>query len=210
MSEWWITLTGAEQVFYTIAITSSAVLVVQFILNLIGLAGQDMDMDTDSDFDVGADFDVGDDFDVHDTGLGMLSVRTVLAFFVGLGWTGVAMLGSGMPQGGSVIVALLGGAFFMFVVFWLMRTIYSLTESGNIVVASALGQTGTVYLPIPPQGQGTGQVQLVVQGRLRELPAVTTGEERLPTNTHVRVERVLDHDVLLVRRVQVEEEQHQM
>ncbi len=148
MSEWWITLTGAEQVFYTIAITSSAILVVQFVLNLVGLAGQDMDMDTDSDFDVGDDFDVD-----RDTGLGVLSVRTVLAFFVGLGWTGVAMLGSGISQGGSVIVALLGGAFFMFVVFWLMRTIYSLTESGNIVTASALGQTGTVYLPIPPQGQ---------------------------------------------------------
>ena len=196
MSEWWITLTGAEQVFYTIAITSSAILVIQFVLNLIGLAGQDMDMDTDSDFDVG-----------DDTGLGVFSVRTVLAFFVGLGWTGVAMLGSGISQGGSVIVAVLGGTFFMFVVFWLMRTIYSLTESGNIVTASALGQTGTVYLPIPPQGQGTGQVQVVVQGRLREIPAVTDEEERLATNTHVRVERVLDHDVLLVRRVQMEEQQ---
>ena len=80
MFDWWSTLGRALQIFYGIAITTSAVMLFQLVLMFFG-------MDGDSDFDV-------DDIDDHGTG-GILSVRTVSAFFVGFGWTGVAAIEAG-------------------------------------------------------------------------------------------------------------------
>ncbi|MBN1486110.1 MAG: hypothetical protein JW981_00625 [Anaerolineae bacterium] len=204
MVEFWGALSGVEQVFYIIAIVSSAILVVQFILNLMGLAGDELDFDTD--LDVVGDFD-GDvevsDFDIQD-GLGIFSIRTILAFLVGFGWTGVVTLNMNIPLFISILIALLVGVVFMLVVFWLMRLIYGLSESGNIRIENAVGATGKVYLPVAAKGTGVGQVQVVVQGRLRELPAVTDMDEALATGTPIRVVKMLDDDTLVVRRVVVE------
>jgi hypothetical protein len=71
---------------------------------------------------------------------------------------------------------------------------------------NAVGQSGAVYLPVPPARKGAGQVQLTVQGRLRELPCVTDGEEPLPTGARVRVVKVLDGGTALVRRLEVGDE----
>jgi membrane protein implicated in regulation of membrane protease activity len=83
---WWNELTGLQQIFMTVATPATLILVVQFILLLFGLSGEDgaddifdtddLDFDAaDADFDAGgADFDAGDldfgagniDFDAAD------------------------------------------------------------------------------------------------------------------------------------------------
>ncbi len=216
----WPSLSIAEQIFYAVAIGSSLILLFLFLLNLIGLGGHDMDMDHDLHVD-GMDVhdvhigDLAHDFDHdladdhpdlvdHEGGLAFISLRTILAFLVGFGWTGVVMSSSHAPLFITLLLAIGVGAIFMLIVFWLMRLIYSLAESGNIDITNALGTTGTVYLPIPPQGQGSGQVQLIIQGRLREIQAITDGDEQLPTGTHVRVVRVMGDDTLLVRKVNLD------
>lgn len=217
MSTWWVALTLTQQIFYIIAIVSSIVLMLQIILNLIGLAGGDLNMDGvpdalevphDIEFHLdGSHLDVGHLDGAHldgghlDSGLGLMSFRTILAFLVGFGWGGVVVSGADAVPWFSVLIATLTGGVFMLVVFWLMRMMFRLSDSGNIDIANAEGKTGTVYLPIPAQNTGSGQVQLMIQGRLREVPAITDEPQPLPTGTHVQIVQILDGNVMLVRRV---------
>ncbi len=197
----------ALQIFYGVGIVATVLLVLQLALTLLGLGG---DHDLAGDHEVGlgdgpldmAHTEVGHDVSTdHTPGPGLLSLRTILAFFVGFGWGGAFLLRLGLPTWVAVLGALgIGGAFFL-LVFWLMGLIYSLAESGTIDLRNAVGQTGTVYLPIPPRRSGQGQVQVRVQGRLRELPAMTDAAERLPTGTLVRVVAMLTSEVVLVEKL---------
>ncbi|NQT20334.1 MAG: hypothetical protein HQ592_11560 [Planctomycetes bacterium] len=203
MAEWWTALTYAQQTFYVIAFSSTLILVLQLILNLVGLVGGESDFDggIDHDFEVpdGADLS---DLDAHSSGLGLVSIRTVIAFFVGFGWGGAAMLKLDVPLVAATVVALLIGGVFGITVFYLMKCIYGLSASGNIDYRNAVGAVGTVYLPIPPDGQGSGRIQVTVQGRLRELPAVTDGKEKLPSGAAVTVVKAIGASTMLVRKLQ--------
>jgi hypothetical protein len=210
MGAWWGTLGLAAQFFYLIAGLSSAILLIQLVLSLLGAGGDHLaadggGLDLSGHLDVGGhDLSVHDvgahDIGAHDVPASVFSVRTVLAFFVGFGWTGVIMLRSEAALLPTIAVATVVGTLFLLVVFWLMTMIYRLSESGTVDYRNAQGQAGTVYLPIPAQGRGQGQVQLVVQGRMRELPAVTEEAEPLPTGVRVRVVKVLDENTVVVKR----------
>lgn len=194
----------ALTIFYAIGIVATVILILQIVLSLIGLGG-DHDLADGAGVDVDhADFGglehAGAGVE-HDSGPGLISLRSLLAFFSGFGWGGALLIRLRMPTVLAVGGALIIGGFFLLVVFWLMGLIYSLSESGTIELRNAVGQTGTVYLPIPPQRSGQGQVQVTVQGRLRELPAMTDAAERLPTGTPVRVIGMLTHDVVLVEKL---------
>ena len=203
MSEWWMSLSNSLRVFYVIGIASTLILVIQLILNLIGLAGSDMDVDAAGDVDIPGDVGIDHpDLAQHSSGLGLISIRTVIAFFVGFGWTGVMMLTAGRTLLVSVLVAFVVGVVFLLVVFYLMRMIFRLSESGNVDYRNAVGRTGTVYLPIPGQNRGAGQIQLVVQGRLRQTAAVTDGQEDLPVGTTVQVAKVVASSTMLVRKLE--------
>ena len=207
MSEWWESLTNIEQIFYVIAVVSTLILFIQLILNLIGLAGHDVDMDVGHVDAIDMPDDVAfehPDLAQHSSGLGLISYRTVTAFFVGFGWAGVVMLRSKAPVGLSIPIAVFIGIFFVLVVFYLMREIYKLSETGNIDFRNAIGQTGTVYLPIPPKGKGAGQVQVKIQNRLRELSAVTNGDEELPARAPVKVVKLIGNTTLVVEKLEAE------
>jgi membrane protein implicated in regulation of membrane protease activity len=211
MVAWWSSLQMAEQVFYLIGMLATAILLVQLVLNLIGLGMHDADMSGPDGGDIdGADAgDVsGGDFEhpdlpAHSSGLGMISFRTVLAFMVGFGWSGALSIESGLSILPALLLAVLAGTVFMVVVYWLMKAIYRLSDSGNVDFRNAAGRTGTVYIPIPAMGVGSGQVQVSVQDRLREIPAVTDGDEALKTGTAIRVVKVLDGGTVVVRRLEV-------
>ncbi len=203
---------GVEAVFAVIAWVSSILLILQMVASWFGgFGGHDLG---DGGLDLGHGdlshgFDHGDfshggaehPDGVGHAGPGVISVRTVLAFLVGFGWAGVILLRSGVVLFLAILGAALVGVIFLLVVFWLAVQIYRLSESGTIDSRNALGQSGTVYLPIPAKGQGKGQVQVVVQNRLRELPAVTDEEAPLPTGTRIQVVKVLDDGSMLVRRI---------
>jgi len=65
MEQWWQALTSLEKFFYYIAIPSTVILALQFILTLIGLDGHDADMDSGGDVSGDFDGDVGGDFGIH-------------------------------------------------------------------------------------------------------------------------------------------------
>ncbi len=179
---WWSDLDIAHKVFYAIALATSALLVIQLVLSFFGLDG-DAEVDTDVD---------------HGGGIGILSVRTVTAFFTGFGWGGVAALEAGVGLVPAIVLALVAGGALMAGVFFLMRGLYAMRYSGTLDYRNAIGEVGAVYLPGPASMSGPGQIGVRVQGRLCVVQAFTRAAERLPNQARVRVVGLVDQQTLLV------------
>ncbi|MFP6900763.1 MAG: hypothetical protein VCA36_07445 [Opitutales bacterium] len=190
MIEWLQSLGGALGTFYVIAIVSGAVLAIQMLLTLIGA---DTDFDADG---VGAG-------EGGDTGL--FSIRSVGAFFTGFGWTGVAMLENGYNTAQATFAATVVGLIFLGMVFYLMRYMFSLREEGTLDYTNAIGNVGSVYLPIPPNRKGIGQVEVMVQGRIRIVKALTDHSKRIGNRVAVQVKSVIDQQTVLVELMETTE-----
>lgn len=183
VSIWWDSLSGTLQVFYGIALLSSALLVVQLVLMLLGL-----DVDGLDDADAG----------------GVLSIRAVVAFFLGFGWAGVAAIRSGLSLFPTLIISTGVGGLFMGGVLLLMRMLYGLRYSGTLDYKNAIGNVGSVYLKIPAGMKSPGQVEVMVQGRLMVVQALTRSGEDLTRDTRIRVVDVVDQNTLLVEPLDYE------
>ncbi len=181
MEAWWATLNEPLRWFYAIAISTSALMVLQLVLMMFGLDG--------------------DDFDAVEGEVHVLSVRTVTAFFAGFGWTGVAALQSGASLPRALVYAGGVGLLFMGGVLLLMRLLYGMRHSGTLDYRNAIGEIGNVYLRIPPAMSKPGQVEVTVQGRLRVVQAFTEAETEIPNQARVRVTGVMDRNTLIVEPV---------
>ncbi len=178
------------QIFYGIALLSTLCLLIQTTLLLFGLDhGGDLDFDADAT----GDFDHGDD------GLSLLSVRTIISFLVGFGWVGVITTKSGLGVLLGLVFATIAGFILMLTVFWIMRSFARLQSDGTLNFTNAIGEIGTVYLPIPPEKQSAGQIEVMIQGRLMVVRAFTSSEEKLDNRSKVRVIDVVGEDALLVQ-----------
>lgn len=185
IGQWWDALSSPLQVFWFIAIIFSVLFFIQFVLVLIGVDGADTDLDADVD---GASFD---------TEFSALSVRSIIAFFTFFGWTGVLTLNQQYSIWIAVIAASLAGLSAMLIVAYMMYKFSQLEQSGTLNLYHALDQEGEVYLPIPGAESGRGKIHLKVDGKMRELDAITSGEQ-LKTGTIVKVIEILDENVLKV------------
>lgn len=181
MEAWWATLNEPLRWFYAIAISTSALMVLQLILMLFGMDG--------------------DDFDAVEGEVHVLSVRTVTAFFAGFGWTGVAALQGGASLPRALVYAAGVGLLFMGGVLLLMRVLYGMRHSGTLDYRNAIGEIGNVYLRVPPAMSRPGQVEVTVQGRLRVVQAFTESETEIPNQARVRVTGVMDRNTLIVEPV---------
>ncbi len=191
MAEWWEALAMELKVFYLIGITSTAILVVQTILMMIGLGGDELDAADMPDVDMDSGLE-------HPGDLHLLSVRTIVAFFMGFGWTGVICMNHDLGIALALLCAVVVGSVFMSMVFLLMKMLYSLRDSGNIHYKNAIGQVGSVYIPIPPNQSGPGQIEIMIQGRVRFVQAFTKSESKLTNNCRVKVVEIVDQGTLLV------------
>lgn len=185
MIDWWSSLLIDRQIFYAIGLVSLGVLVLQIILTVVGIDVHHGDADLSGHSD-------------HGSGLGLLTVRTVTAFFVGFGWGGVILLNHGY----SVPVAILGGAgtglVFLLCTAFLIRNLLRLQSSGNLDYHNAIGAVGTVYITIPAAEAGGGQLELVLQGRLMMAEAYTKSTKILKPGSKARVVDLIGQSTLLV------------
>ncbi|HOX25467.1 MAG TPA: hypothetical protein PLL30_12150 [Candidatus Krumholzibacteria bacterium] len=198
MMEWWGALTLELQIFYGVGILATVLLVIQLIMNMVG-AGDD-----GGGLDLGggdhAILDGAPDLE-HGSGLGLVSARTVIAFLAGFGWTGALARTGGLGLLPSVLAALVVGFGLMLLIFWLMRGLYSLRQSGTLDYRNAVGAVGTVYVKVPAAGEGTGQIQVVVQGRLATVAAATEGAAAIASGRQVKVVKLLAGNTVLVEAI---------
>ena len=163
-------------IYWTIAIISSALLGVVFILNLFGFDMDEIELEG-----------LGDSF----------SFNALIAFFCIFGWTGYLAHGQTDMSGTLILVTSIAvGIVFYVISIYFLNKLKGLETSGNIEIEGAIGLTGTVYLSIPANQAGDGQVQLVIQGGLKTFRAQTKSD-RIPTGTKVLVYDVENRKLLV-------------
>ena len=151
----------------------------------MGGIGGDLDLGIDADLDFDAGLGGGD---APSAEVGVLSLQTLSAFFMASGWSGFAALRLlGMDMTGAVIMAVIAGVAFAWMLMWLMQKMLMLQNSGNVVIGQTVGLAGDVYIQVPPAGKGTGRVRLVLWTRQREFNAAQSGAEPIATNTRIKV-----------------------
>lgn len=120
----------------------------------------------------------------------VLSLQSISAFSMGFGWGGLgALRGAAWPWQTSLLVAIISGVAMVWLLALLLKAIFDMQQSGNITLDTAIGNEGEVYVRIPPVGQGSGQIRLVLSDRLRIVNAKSDGEA-IPSNRRIRVVRV--------------------
>ena len=186
--DFYISYEPAMRTFVGLGAVSSLVLFIQMIVILIG--GSDLD------------FDLGEVGEGGATGI--FSIRSIGSFFTGFGWTGAMFLQNGHSVGVATLAATLVGSLILAGFLGLMRWLHNFKTDGTVNYKNAVGNVGSVYIPIPPKRKGMGQIQVEVQGRLSVVNAVSDSEEKIENRTAVRVDSLVDSRTLLV--VTLEEE----
>ena len=187
-------------VYFWTALVGSTLLVIQVILQVIGLgADAGVDAGGSADVHVNAGGDVGDP--AHGTTgnlfFGILSFKALVAFAAVFGLTGLSLEKTDFAAFHRISASVLAGVVAMVIVAYLMRLLYNLGSSGSVVITNALGCSAEVYLRIPASREGRGKVTIELQGRTVELAAVTDGEA-IPSGHAVRVVEILGNETLKV------------
>lgn len=176
--------------FYMLtAAIGGTVLVCQFVMTLVGLGAESLEIDG---------------IDLHHPGdahhghwlFGALSLRTLTAFTAFFGLGGLAANAYDLSEPQALAAALAAGCGAFFCVAWLMGQLTRFDTEGTVRLEDALNQTGTVYLRILPGG--LGKVQVAIGPRVLELTARANVDRELRNGESVRVVRLLGADIVEV------------
>lgn len=198
MIEWWNNMDLVGQIFALIAVPSTLVLVVQTILLLVGIGGDDLDADGvditgngigDTPGDGGAD------------GLALFSLRGIMAMAAVGGWSGLVMYEAGIDLTVTVVLAAAFGFMALVGIAYLMKLAARLQQDGTLDLGYAIGRVGTVYIPIPAEMKGSGKISLTMQERFIEVDAMTTCGRKLTTGESVRVTATNENGMVVVEPI---------
>lgn len=214
MVAWWESLDALMRILYCITIPATIVMVVQTVLSVLGgfESGAGVDFTDTSAFDGGADLGELADGDIggHDVLIdggnpadfsiaSMFTVQGVVTFLMVMGWVSIVSISSGANPAVAMLIGCGLGLLTMYLVARLMFASRRLTENGTVDIHNAIGENGTVYIPVPPKGKGEGKINLYLQGRYVEVNCISAEDEMIPTGTEVRVTDVRN-GVLVVER----------
>ena len=176
-----------EFVYLACAAVGGTLLVIQFVMTVIGLGGEDVDFDLNAD--VPDDVDFGDHAG-HVASHGstwvfaVISFKTMVAALTFFGLAGMATRSAGWMELPSLGLAIVAGLIAMFIVHWLVQGLHKLNHD------------------IPPSKEGEGKVQLRLQNRIVELKAVTSQSKKLRTGAKVEIIQMLTPTTVEVELIQ--------
>lgn len=173
-----------HQGFWYIALAASLIFLIQTVLTFIGGDSDSLDMDSDGDMHVDSPFQ-------------LFSLRNMINFLLGFGWSGVAFYNSIGSKALLIIISILIGLGFVILFFILIAQIMKLTEDNTFKINDLIGRTGEVYIPIPAKLEGKGKILISVNGTNHELHAMTESEESLPSGYAVRVIYISDKTLIV-------------
>ena len=208
MIEWWNSLNLAMKVLWGVTLSASLIFVIQSIMTFLGAdGGSDFDINSSPDFgDIPGDAAAADAADLsadgsQSTGMGLLTFRNFVNFFLGFGWSAILLQGQVRSGALLIIISVFVGVGLVAAVMMLFKWLSGMQQSGNIdVFKQAEGCEGKVYLTIPAGRSGEGKVQVTINNSVREYAAVTDGAA-LPTGTQVRVIEAVSSSTLLVEEI---------
>ena len=182
-------------VYLFCAALGGTVLVLQFVLTIIGIGGDDLHFD--ADVDVPPDLGFSDVASHQVVGHGstwlfsVISFKTVVAALTFFGIAGGASESVPLPPVTGLGIAVVTGGAAMFAVHFFISSLSKLNQDGSLRIEASVGKRGRVYLPIPGQRAGEGKIQIKLQGRLVELKAMTSEPDKLPAGARVTISRIL-------------------
>ena len=179
------------QVYWYIAIGASVFFILQTIVTFVGGGGGDIDVDIDVDTD--ADAGAGH----ADSPFHFFSLRNLVSFLLGFGWTGVSLYNTITSQWLLLIVAIIVGMLFIAMFFFVIKTLLKLSEDNTFKMEDTVGKTGDVYIQIPANKSGRGKVFISVKGSTHELSAITDDDELLKVGTLIKVLKVEDKTLIV-------------
>jgi len=180
-------LFGFDLVFGISALVGGLLFLLWFVLMMVG----------------GVVGDIGEglfDIQIGDTDLSFkaLTFQGLSAFLMMFGLIGLMISEMDAGKTLSILGGLGAGLASMWMVAKLFDTFKQLESEGNFDINNAVGESGIVYLRIP--AEGTGQVQITIQGAMRTMDAISAEGVRLPTNTFIEVVGIVA-GVLEVRKI---------
>ena len=176
-----------QNVLIAISIFSTILYIIKLVI-FIFIGG---DTEVDTDFDTMTDTDISFNF---------LSVQTILAFFMGMGWSGLAALVQFNLSGRvSLAIALLVGLVFMYLTAYLMYSIKKLNQNVKEDVTTLVDKTGKAYTSIAPHSEG--QIQIDINNRLSFFTAINESDENIDSFTPIKVTRVENNQIYIIKGV---------
>lgn len=176
-------LLSFNNVFIGISIFSTTL----FILKLIIFMFTGGDSEVDSDFTTETE---------TETSFTFFSVQSILAFFMGFGWTGLAAV---QEFQATKLIALLAafivGIFFMFCSAYLMFCIKKLNHTIKKDLNELIGKYGKTYTAFEPNGQG--QIQIDFNNKLTILDATNLTNEKINSFEQIKVDKVENNTIYI-------------
>ncbi len=177
---------NGQMMYWACALTGTGFFVITGFLYLFGFDSAD-----------DADLSDADHADSGFSDFNLLSLKTIFAFIMMMGWGGV-IFGKGNGYSGFA------GAFFcglaaMLLTAFVIAFLLKLQQNGTKSLESLVGKTGSVYISIPGGKTGTGKVMVNSGDDTREVRAVA--EEALATGTPVRVTAFSGNGIAVVEKI---------
>lgn len=187
MIETFKTLDPMLQGYWVLAIISSVVFIIQAIATFVG-------------FDADTDINGGDaDFDAD--GFHIVSIKTIVCFILGFGWTGVLFWETIESKMLLSILAFVIGLAFMLIIALLLRWVMKLDKDNTFHTEQTVGLIAEVYLRIPASRKETGKIMVSLNGSVHEIEALTDETETIPTGGKVEILSAVKSSVVLVKKV---------
>lgn len=191
-SIWYDGLDPTLRFYWGVAIFATIIFVIQTTMSFIGIG------DADDASAAQMSVETADD-GLDDAGaMHLLSIRNVVYFLLGFGWSGVSFWATIPNPVFLAIVSIVVGCSFVGIFLYLFRQMMRLQSNGAFDINDAVGKVCDVYLRIPPSGHGLGKVQISFNGSIHELDAMSETEESIPSGSRVRVLRVVEKHILIV------------
>jgi hypothetical protein len=140
--------------------------------------------------------DLSGDHDAADTSFKLLSVQGLTSFFMMFGLVGLALLKSNFPVAVTVVGGMAAGLATVAITGLIFTQMKRLQTEGTIDIQNTIGTEGSVYLTIPKNG--TGQVQIIVQGSLKIFDAMSNDKKVIATGEKIKVLGVASGNTLIV------------
>ncbi len=186
----WADAPFSQQLFWAIGILGLALIILQAVLTLV--IGHHGDINSDNS----ADGHGGHGFTTY------FSLRSISAALLGFGFGGAYLDRIGLAlyvaaAGGLGLGLLIGVAYVA-----LLNSLRKLQSDGSmLLLIDAVGRNGKVYLPVPGETAGPGEIQVAFGGKLHNIAAFTKGPT-LPVGTFVRVDGLHGEKALLVEKTE--------
>ena len=179
-------------VYFFMGAIGTVIFIIKMVLLLV------VGVDDGGDFDVDA---ADGDLEAHGSDFSLFSLLSIISFMMGAGWFGYAARiewdwGHAPAAAGA---SAFGFALMLFssMLLWQMK---KFNQQGRYNIHTSVGHTGRGYLEIPARGEGTGQVEMDIDGRKSILTAKSSGDA-ISSFTAVKVLEVQDGDILLVEPI---------